>query len=122
MRKRLGLGLGAVLVALALGASPPSRAATPENGLVMADFIDDVISLDPAEVFEFSAAEAQAQIYDRLVTYPPDNVSKLEGLVAESWTVSDDGKVVTFKIVKLKSPPFVVSCLPVGSTTPQASC
>ena len=57
----------------------------------MADFIDDMISLDPAEVFEFSAAEIQAQIYDRLVTYPVDDVSKLEGLVAESWSVSDDG-------------------------------
>lgn len=97
MRKRLTLALGAALLALAVGGGP-SRAATPQDGLVMADFIDDMISLDPAEVFEFSAAEAQAQIYDRLVTYPPDNVADLRGLVAESWSVSDDGKVVTFKI------------------------
>ena len=41
---------------------------------------------------------ANAQIYDRLVTYPVDDVSKLQGHVAESWTVSDDGKQVTFKI------------------------
>jgi peptide/nickel transport system substrate-binding protein len=97
MRKLFGLTLGAALVALAVGTSP-ARAATPKDGLVIADFIDDMISLDPAEVFEFSAAEIQTQIYDRLVTYPVDDVSKLEGLVAESWTVSDDGKVVTFKI------------------------
>ena len=32
------------------------------------------------------------------MTYPADDVSKLEGLVAESWSVSDDGKQVTFKI------------------------
>ena len=76
----------------------PLRAETPKDGLVLADFIDDMISLDPAEVFEFSAAEIQAQIYDRLVTYPVDDVSKLEGLVAESWSVSDDGLQVTFKI------------------------
>ena len=97
MGARLALWVGAALVALAVGTAP-LRAETPKDGLVMADFIDDMISLDPAEVFEFSAAEVQAQIYDRLVTYPADDVSKLEGLVAESWSVSDDGKQVTFKI------------------------
>ncbi|MFZ1428614.1 MAG: ABC transporter substrate-binding protein [Geminicoccaceae bacterium] len=98
MKRLIGLGLGAVAIAALAATGAPARAATPKDGLVMADFIDDIISLDPAEVFEFSAAEAQAQIYDRLVTYPPDDVSKLEGLVAESWTVSDDGLRVTFKI------------------------
>ena len=90
MGKLFGLSLGAALVALAVGTAP-LRAETPKDGLVLADFLDDMISLDPAEVFEFSAAEIQAQIYDRLVSYPPDDVSKLESLVAESWSVSDDG-------------------------------
>ena len=100
MRKqRWGLALGVALTALLAGQGALEvRAETPKDGLVMADFIDDMISLDPAEVFEFSAAEIQAQIYDRLVTYPPDEVSQLEGLVAESWSVSDDGRTVTFKI------------------------
>jgi len=101
-KRRWGLTVGAAAAAVAallIGAGAPEiRAATPKDGLVIADFIDDVISLDPAEVFEFSAAEAQAQIYDRLVTYPVDDVAKLEGLVAESWSVSDDGLKVTFKI------------------------
>lgn len=87
---------GATVAALMVGGD--ARAATPKDGLVLADFIDDMISLDPAEVFEFSAAEIQAQLYDRLVTYPPDDVAKLQGLVAESWSVSDDGLVFTFKI------------------------
>ena len=78
------LSVGAALLAMTVGAAP-LRAETPKDGLVLADIIDDMISLDPAEVFEFSAAEIQAQIYDRLVTYPVDDVSKLEGLVAESW-------------------------------------
>ncbi len=96
MRKLLALGVAALAMLTLAGG--PTRAETPKDGLVIADFIDDIISLDPAEVFEFSAAEAQAQIYDRLVTYPADDVSKLEGLVAESWSVSDDGLKVTFKI------------------------
>ena len=91
MHNRLRLPATAALLGLLLALGPgPVLAATPKDGLVIADFIDDIISLDPAEVFEFSAAEAQAQIYDRLVTYPPDDVSKLEGLVAESWAISDD--------------------------------
>lgn len=99
MHNRLRLPATAALLGLLLALGPgPVLAATPKDGLVIADFIDDIISLDPAEVFEFSAAEAQAQIYDRLVTYPPDDVSKLEGLVAESWAISDDGLQVTFKI------------------------
>lgn len=98
MRKLFGHALGAAAVVALLVGAGEAKAATPKDGLVIADFIDDMISLDPAEVFEFSAAEAQAQIYDRLVTYPVDDVTKLEGLVAESWAVSDDGLLVTFKI------------------------
>ena len=86
MRKLFGLGPRRRAGGAGGRARRRLRAETPKDGLVMADFIDDMISLDPAEVFEFSAAEIQAQIYDRLVTYPVDDVSKLEGLVAESWT------------------------------------
>ena len=60
--------------------------------------IDDLISLDPAEVFEFTGAEYAANVYDRLVTYPPDDVTNLQGHVAESWEIADDGKTYTFKI------------------------
>ena len=76
-----------VLVFLALYFFMPAlNAAPPQNTLVMANQIDDIISLDPAEVFEFSGAEYAANVYDRLVTYPPDHVENLQGNVAESWT------------------------------------
>ena len=77
---------------------PALNAAPPQNTLVMANQIDDIISLDPAEVFEFSGAEYAANVYDRLVTYRPDHVEKLEGNVAESWTIADDGMTYTFKV------------------------
>lgn len=95
MRKALGFLMGATAMMLA---AAPSSAETPDDVLVMADFIDDMISLDPAEVFEFSGAEYRAQVYDNLITFPPDDVADLRGHVAESWSVSDDGKVMTFKI------------------------
>ena len=91
MRTGIRLLLGAAMVALLAGTA---RAETPKDTLVMADFIDDMISLDPAEAYEFSGLEAVAQFYDRLITYPPDNVADIRGLIAESWTVSDDGLTV----------------------------
>jgi len=74
------------------------KAATPPDTLVVAWQIDDVISFDPAEVFEFSAAEILGNTYERLINYDPKDVSKIYGEVAESWTVSADGKTFTFKV------------------------
>ncbi len=90
----LTLGLTTGLV----GGLAPALAATPPDTLVMAKNIDDMITLDPAECFEFSGGEIVAQIYTRLVTRDPKDFSALVGGVAESWEVSDDGGKLTFKI------------------------
>src|SRR5690606_685759 len=76
----------------------PSQAETPRNALVMAWTFDDIISLDPAEIFEFSAAEFAGNTYDRLIAYNPEDVSDIYGEAVESWTISDDGKTFTFKM------------------------
>ena len=47
-----------------LGAAPLT-AETPQDSLVTAFQIDDLITLDPAEVFEFSGTEYAANVYDR---------------------------------------------------------
>jgi peptide/nickel transport system substrate-binding protein len=89
----------ALATALVLaGPAGLSLAETPANTLVQAWQMDDLITLDPAEIFEFTGAEYGAQVYDRLVTYPVDDVSNLQGHVAESWEIADDGKTWTFKI------------------------
>ena len=75
-------------------------AATPKDSLVVGWQFDDIISLDSAEVFEFSGAELIGNTYDRLISYDPNDVSKIFGVVAKSWTVSPDGKTFTFKIRK----------------------
>jgi len=86
----------AVATGALFGAS--AEADTPKDALVMANQIDDIITLDPAEVFEFTAAEFAANAYDRLIGYDTENVSDIYGVVAESWTVSPDGKTFTFNI------------------------
>lgn len=74
--------------------------ATPKDTLIMAFNVDDLISLDPAEIFEFSGAEYTANTYDRLINYDVDHVSNIFGGAASSWEISADGLTYTFHIRK----------------------
>jgi peptide/nickel transport system substrate-binding protein len=93
--RKLAFALLATAVASLPGAA---AAATPKDTVVMAKQIDDIISLDPAESFEFSGSEAVGNIYERLIGYDLRNVSQLRGELAESWSVAADGKTYTFKM------------------------
>lgn len=73
-------------------------AATPKDTAVFAKQIDDIITLDPGECYELSGIEISTNIYDRLLRYEAEDLNKLVGGVAESWTVSPDGKTFTFKM------------------------
>ena len=86
--------------ALSLFVILTAQASTPKDTLVMAFNIDEIISLDPAEIFEFASAECAANAYDRLINYDVDNVSEIYPGIAESWDTSDDGLTYTFKIRK----------------------
>ncbi len=88
------------LLAATVLVAGPALAATPKDTVVMAKQIDDIISLDPAESFEFSGSEAVGNIYERLIAYDLKDVSKLKGELAESWSVGADGKTYTFKMRK----------------------
>jgi peptide/nickel transport system substrate-binding protein len=95
MNRRLLL---TALAALPLAAAPAARAATPPDTVVIAKQIDDIITLDPGEDYELSGVEIATNVYDRLLRYEAEDVSKLVGGVAESWTISPDGKEFTFKL------------------------
>ncbi|MHA6729097.1 ABC transporter substrate-binding protein [Devosia sp. A369] len=75
-----------------------AMAATPTNTLVIADAIDDIITLDPGEVSEVGGVLASQQIYQPLVTFDPADPTNISGVLAESWSVSEDGKTFTFKM------------------------
>ena len=91
------LRVSAIAIAAAL-AAPAAWAETPPDTLIQAWAIDDVISLDPAEVFEFTASEVLGNSYQGLVTYDVDDVTDIQGEIAESWEVSEDGLTFTFTI------------------------
>ena len=89
-----------LLAAIVLIAGAAALAATPKDTVVMAKQIDGIISLDPAESFEFAGSEVVGNIYERLISYDLKDVSKLKGELAESWSVGADGKTYTFKMRK----------------------
>ncbi|MGA8165158.1 MAG: ABC transporter substrate-binding protein [Waddliaceae bacterium] len=81
-----------LLLFFSVGAIPP------QDTLVIATNLDNLISLDPAEIFEASGLEYAFNTYDRLVFYDPENEGQFQGSLAHHWTASEDGKTVTFHL------------------------
>lgn len=75
-----------------------SFAQTPKDTVVMAKQIDDIISLDPAEAFEFSGVEVVTNLYDKLMGVDLAKNNELVPELAQSWTVSPDNLTYTFKL------------------------
>ncbi|WP_153772052.1 ABC transporter substrate-binding protein [Labrenzia sp. CE80] len=95
------LSLTTALVMPMIGAIPAAYAETPPNMLVVAHRIDDLISLDPQEMFEFSGTDYANSVYQTLVDYDDLDFSKGFGpSIASSWEISEDGKTYTFKIAE----------------------
>ncbi len=75
-----------------------AAAATPKDQLVIATNMSSMRGLDPNEINQLEAAEIVANLYERLIVLPADDITKPAPGVAESWSVSPDGKTFTFKI------------------------
>jgi peptide/nickel transport system substrate-binding protein len=85
--------------ALAIPFAPlAAKAETPPNVLVVAQNIDDIVAIDPAEAYEFSSGEYVTQVYDRLVQYEPEDLSKVSPGLAEKWTADEATKTITFTL------------------------
>ncbi|MBL8710489.1 MAG: ABC transporter substrate-binding protein, partial [Rhodospirillaceae bacterium] len=67
MLLKAGVAGLALIAAGSFATSFDAAAKTPQDTLVMAWVFDDIISLDPAEIYEFSSSEFMANTYDRLV-------------------------------------------------------
>ena len=82
----------------ALIAQHEAQAATPKDTVVIASQIDDSITCDPGECYEISPQIFLSSVYDRLVRYEAEDLTKLVGGVAQSWEVGKDNKTFTFKL------------------------
>src|SRR5262249_27118881 len=89
------LAVAVIVVALALGPVERAGAQGPKT-LVIAIGADQT-GLDPQTVENNESGFIMATIYDSIVNYRPGTSEVGPGL-AESWTVSPDGKVYTFKL------------------------
>ncbi|MBD9527935.1 ABC transporter substrate-binding protein [Paracoccus sp. PAR01] len=88
--------LRAILLATAVSLAPAAFAETPADTLVVAAQIDDIISLDPAQSFEFSGNDVDNNLYDRLVDFDPMDLNAgFKPSLAQSWEVTDGGKTIT---------------------------
>ena len=99
MQLKHGFTRAAAVAVLMMGTSPMAlMAETPADTLVVADAIDDIVSIDPHEAFEFSGVDLNNNVYDTLVELDPSKPGELVPGLAECWAVADDGMTYTFKI------------------------
>ncbi len=88
-----------LVAALALPmAGPTAWAATPDGVLVVAQNIDDIVALDPAQAYEFTSGELVTNIYDRLVQYDAEDPTVLAAGLATEWQIDAENKVITFNL------------------------
>ena len=92
--RRTLLGTAAALPLL----SRAAHADTPRDTLVMGEQIDDIVSIDPQESFEFTGTEILGNIYDRLILPNLADPTDIKPDLAASWSMSDDGLTMTFKM------------------------
>lgn len=90
--------LAAVVAIAALGLvfTFSASAQTPPNVLIVGQ-IAEPQSLDPHAVSATNDFRILVNVYDGLVRFK-DGTLEVEPSLAESWTVSDDGKTYTFKL------------------------
>ncbi|UWR21133.1 ABC transporter substrate-binding protein [Sulfitobacter sp. S190] len=86
---------GVLAVALA---QAPAQAETPPNMLVVAQNIDDIVTIDPASAYEFSSGEYVANTYDTLVRYGAQDTTTLAPALATDWTMDAAAKTVNFTL------------------------
>lgn len=85
--------------AIALPLAPVAGlAATPAGVLVVAQNIDDIVAIDPAQAYEFSSGELVTNVYDRLVQYDAEDTTVLAAGLASEWEADDEAKTITFTI------------------------
>lgn len=99
--KHLSLQLIAGLAfAFGLGMASQARADTPDNQLVIATSLAQVLSVDPQQGTEPKTQEILAAVYDRLVYSDDADNNTLKPQLAERWDVDDTG--ITFHLREAK--------------------
>ena len=91
--------LASAALAALTGAFAPSplAAETPQDQLIVATTMNNILTLDPAAITGRDAVLVLNNIYDTLVELSPEDRS-LQPRLAESWEVAEDRMSVVFKL------------------------
>lgn len=96
MRLKLMAALALLFCAACLCGPSPAAAAARQKTLVFGRSADATF-LDPAKFLDNEAAMVIENIFDGLVRYADDS-TRIEPALAESWSVSEDGRTYTFQL------------------------
>lgn len=88
-----------VLLLLALALPPAPAGAQVPRDVVVIGMEAEPPGLDPGQALGLHTLRVTHEIFETLVTTPPDSTEVIPGL-AESWQVSPDGLAWTFKLRK----------------------
>jgi len=92
------IGLAALLATSALVPAKLAFADTPTNGGdIIVTYKDDIATLDPAVGYDWQNWSMINALFSRLVDYKP-GTTELGPALADSYDVSDDGKIYRFKL------------------------
>jgi peptide/nickel transport system substrate-binding protein len=87
-------------VSVAPTEAPTAAPASAENTLTLDSNIDDLITLDPAVVYEYSGILIAHNVYQTLVTFVGSDLQTIVPSLADSWDIQDAGDHwgLTFKL------------------------
>ena len=98
MKKTFLSGISALALGLAISFGAQAD-DIKQGGSMIVTYKDDVSTLDPAIGYDWQNWSMIKSIFDGLMDYEP-GTTNLRPEIAESYTISDDGKSFTFKLRK----------------------
>jgi peptide/nickel transport system substrate-binding protein len=88
----------ALTLAMAITPIASVQAETPTDQLIVGMSMNNLLSLDPAAATGLDVAQVNANLYDMLVELDSNDPTQVLPALAESWTISEDGRTLTFKL------------------------
>ena len=109
----------AAIAGLALGwaAAMPAQA----GGSIVITYKDDVSTLDPAIGYDWQNWSIIKSLFDGLMDYKP-GTTELVPALAESYTITNDGKTFTFKLRPGVKFHMAAKSSPTTSSTRSSAC
>lgn len=93
MLKKFVLGASLVLTVASLGVT-----MAQEERILVVGHAESTDSLDPARGFTQTTGIVNHVTYENLVTFPDEDASAIVPMLAEDWTISEDGLTYTFNL------------------------